>query len=62
MVIIKTKMKEIPETCRECELHIFMYGNLVCPVLRDWIEPSEYREGKNKLKNCPLEEGKNETN
>ena len=56
MIIIKTKMKELPTNCKECELHIFMWGNLGCVVTRDWIETWQWKEGKKKLDNCPLEE------
>lgn len=56
MVIVKTKMREIPETCRECELHVFMQGNVGCIYAREWIEPYQWSEGKKKLEDCPLEE------
>lgn len=58
MIIIKTKMIEIPNSCKECELHTFSLGVLACPVVRDWIEPQEFRNGKKKLDNCPLEKVK----
>ena len=55
-IIVKTKMKEIPKTCKECDLHVFGWGVLMCGVLKDWIDAFEYRSGKVKLDNCPLEE------
>jgi len=51
-------MIEIPNSCKECELHTFSLGVLACPVVRDWIEPQEFRSGKKKLENCPLEKVK----
>lgn len=57
-IIIKTKMAEMPTNCKECTLHIFMWGVLGCPLCKDWIEPQEFRNGKVKLENCPLEEQK----
>ena len=55
-IIAKTKMKEIPKTCRECDLHVFGNGMILCGVCRDWLTPQEYNEGKIRLENCPLEE------
>lgn len=57
-VIIKTNMSEIPNSCKECRLHTFTLGVIACPVVRDWIEPQEFRAGKIKLENCPLEKVK----
>lgn len=55
-IIVRTKMTEIPTSCRECSLHVYMWHNIGCAILRDWIEPMEFREGKRKLEGCPLEE------
>ena len=55
-IIIRTNLSEIPNSCRECKYHIFMWGNLSCPFCKDWIEPFEYRQGKKKLEDCPLVE------
>lgn len=55
-VIVKTKMTEIPNSCSECKLSAKCYGTIMCPILKDWIEPFEIEEGKKKLKGCPLEQ------
>ena len=56
MIIIKTKMKELPKSCKECDLHVFGNGVIMCGVCRDWLTPQEFREGRIKLETCPLEE------
>ena len=56
MIIIKTKMTKIPNSCKECEISSKAYGNVMCGVLKDWIEPYERKSGKVKLDNCPLED------
>lgn len=48
-------MSELPTSCKECELKVVAPGMIMCPVLKDWIEPFEYKVGKSKLDNCPLE-------
>lgn len=58
MIIIKTNMTAIPKTCKECELRTVGNGIIMCAILKDWIEVWEYREGRTKFKNCPLEEQK----
>ena len=55
MIIIKTKMTEIPTSCKECSISLKSYGNIGCPILRDWLEPFQYKNDKVKLDNCPLE-------
>lgn len=54
-IIIKTEMKDLPNSCKECDLSVKGYGNTMCPFLRDWLEPFEIRSGKTKLDKCPLE-------
>ena len=55
MIIIKTKMTEIPTSRKECSISLKSYGNIGCPILRDWLEPFQYKNDKVKLDNCPLE-------
>ena len=55
-------MEKIPISCKECDLRVVAPKMIMCPVLHDWIEPFEFKNGKTKLENCPLEEQKNETN
>ena len=55
MIIAKTNMTEIPKSCKECKLVLINYGLVACPILRDWLEPFQYRNGQEKLDNCPLE-------
>lgn len=55
MIIIKTKMVAIPNSCKECRISVKGFENIGCPVLHDWLEPYEYKNGKVKLDNCPLE-------
>lgn len=62
MIIIKTNMEKTPTSCKECDLRVVAPKMIMCPVLHDWIEPFEFKNGKVKLENCPLEEQKNETN
>lgn len=45
----------MPNSCKDCEISSKAYGNLLCPILHDWLEPFEIRSGKTKLDNCPLE-------
>ena len=55
--MIKLKnISEIPKSCSECKLSAKCYGTIMCPILKDWIEPFEIEEGKKKLKDCPLEQ------
>lgn len=54
-IIIKTKMTEIPKTCKECELRVLAPNMIMCGYLKDWLEPFQYKKGKVKLDNCPLE-------
>lgn len=54
MIVVETKMQEIPISCKECELKVLTPGMIMCPVLRDWLEPFEIKNGKLKLDNCPL--------
>lgn len=57
MIIIKTNMTEIPNSCKECDISSKAYGNVMCGVLKNWLETWEIRSGKVKLDNCPLEKG-----
>lgn len=55
MIIIKTKMNKLPNSCKECDLRSVALGMIGCRYLGDWIEPFEHRNGKTKLEKCPLE-------
>ena len=66
MIIVKTKLKKIPEKCNKCPFyfyHSYDYGRVVekaCLITRTAIE-MEYSEKKKnycnvKPKNCPLVE------
>lgn len=55
MIIIKTKMMEIPTSCKECSISLINYGLVACPILRDWLEGWQIKAGKVKQDNCPLE-------
>lgn len=55
MIAVKTKMSKLPATCKECELHVVALNMIGCPILTDWIEPFQFRRGKTKFDNCPLE-------
>lgn len=55
MIIVKTKMTKLPNSCKECELSVRAYGNILCSVAKDWLEPFEYRGDRKKIENCPLE-------
>lgn len=56
MIIVKTNMTEIPNSCKECQFSIKGYGNTMCPILHNWLEPFEIENGNTKLNNCPLEQ------
>ena len=58
MIVIKTKMTKLPNSCKECDLRVVAHGVMMCPINKDWLETWEYRNGKTKLDNCPLEEMK----
>ena len=58
MIIIKTNMTEIPKNCKECEIKVIAPNMIMCPILHDWLEPFEFKNGKTKLDNCPLEDKK----
>lgn len=55
MIIVKTNMTKIPNSCKECEYSIINYGLVGCPFLRNWLEPFQYKNDKVKLDGCPLE-------
>ena len=55
MIIIKTNMTEIPNSCKDCVYVVKNYGLLLCPFLRDWLEGWQIKAGKVKQDNCPLE-------
>lgn len=54
-IIIKTNMTEIPASCKDCEISLKGFRNIGCPILRDWLEPFQYKNDKVKLDGCPLE-------
>ena len=54
-IIIKTNMEKLPQSCRECELRVVGNGVIMCSVSKNWIELWEYKDGKTKLDECPLE-------
>lgn len=51
-------MNKLPNSCKECDIRVVAHGVIMCGILKDWLEPFEYRNGKTKLDNCPLEEQK----
>lgn len=55
MIIIKTNMEKLPQSCRECELRVISNGAILCGVLKDFMSVEEYRCGRTKFENCPLE-------
>ena len=56
MIIVKTNMTKIPNSCKECEYSIINYGLIGCPFLRNWLEGWQIKEGQTKLNDCPLEQ------
>ena len=60
MIIVKTKMKSMPQSCQDCYLHLLStaLGEMLvgCPILKNWLTDEEIKEGRTKLANCPLEE------
>ena len=59
MIIVKTNMTEIPNSCKDCELVVKTFGVYLCPLLKDWIERWQIAEKtKLRLDNCPLKEQK----
>lgn len=56
MIIAKTTMTEIPKSCKECSISLKSYGLVACPILRDWLEDWQIKEGQTKLNDCPLEQ------
>lgn len=56
MIIAKTTMTEMPKSCKECKLVLINYGLVACPILREWLEDWQIKEGQTKLNDCPLEE------
>ena len=55
MIIIKTKMTKLPKSCKDCELSVKAYGNVLCGLTKDWLEPFEYKGERVKIETCPLE-------
>lgn len=51
-------MNKLPNSCKECDLRVVAHSVMMCPINKDWLETWEYRNGKTKLDNCPLEEMK----
>ena len=56
MIIVKTNMTKIPNSCKECEYSIINYGLIGCPFLKNWLEGWQIKEGQTKLNDCPLEQ------
>ena len=56
MIIAKTTMTEMPKSCKECSISLKSYGLVACPILRDWLERWQIKEGQTKLNDCPLEQ------
>lgn len=56
MIIAKTTMTEMPKSCKECKLVLINYGLVACPILREWLEDWQIKEGQTKLNDCPLEQ------
>ena len=54
-IIIKTKMTKLPESCRECDYRVITNGAILCGVIKDFMSVEEYRNGRTKFENCPLE-------
>ena len=44
--------------CKQCENSIINMFGIGCDKLKDWLTHQEYKNGKVKLDNCPLEEQK----
>lgn len=62
MIIVKTQMKSMPQTCQDCSIHLLSVAfgemSIGCPLLKNWITKEERKEGKVKFPDCPLEEEK----
>lgn len=60
MIIVKTQMKSMPLSCKDCSLHLFSFSlgeTLIgCPLLKNWLTREEIKEGKTKFPDCPLED------
>lgn len=42
--------------CKVCPIAIInIFGDIGCPILKDWLTHQEYRNGKIKLDSCPKE-------
>lgn len=50
-------MVEIPTNCKECFYHLksIFTSDIGCPFIKEWLNVEEWRKGKVKLDNCPLE-------
>lgn len=45
--------------CKVCPIAIInIYGDIGCPLVKDWVTRDEYKEGKKILDNCPKNKGK----
>lgn len=55
IIVVKTKMKQLPKSCKECDLVVIGGGIVMCPVSKNWLEIFEINAGETKLKECPLE-------
>lgn len=60
MIIVKTQMKSMPLSCKDCSIHLLSYSlgeTLIgCPILRNWLTQEEIKDGKIKFPDCPLED------
>lgn len=56
MIIIKTNMTKIPNSCKECDMKVVARHIIMCSVLHDFMDVEEYRNGRIKFEKCPLEE------
>ena len=56
MIVVKTKMTEIPNSCKECQYSYRTFGVVLCPLLKEWLEKWQIAEGQKKIKGCPLEQ------
>lgn len=60
MIIIKTQLKKIPPSCKECSLHLITYFNtdmlIGCPIIKEWFTKEDIKNSLTKFSNCPLVE------
>lgn len=62
MIIVKTQMKSMPLSCKDCSIHLLSYSlgeTLIgCPILKNWLTREEIKDGKVKFPDCPLDDDK----